>query len=59
MLFVAPPCPPDAVMAFWNMPRAVADHETKAVKAALACRAAIPALADGQAPGRGGRGAGS
>jgi len=36
----------DAVMAFWNMPRAVADHETKAVKAALACRAAIPALAD-------------
>jgi len=36
----------DAVMAFWNMPRAVADHETKAVRAALACRAAIPALAD-------------
>jgi len=36
----------DAVMAFWNMPRAVADHETKAVKAALACRAAIPELAD-------------
>jgi len=36
----------DAVMAFWNMPRAVADHETKAVMAALACRAAIPALAD-------------
>jgi len=36
----------DAVMAFWNMPRAVADHETKAVKAALGCRAAIPELAD-------------
>jgi len=36
----------DAVMAFWNMPRAVADHETKAVRAALACRAAIPALDD-------------
>jgi adenylate cyclase len=36
----------DAVMAFWNMPRAVADHETKAVRAALACRTAIPALAD-------------
>jgi len=36
----------DAVMAFWNMPRAVADHETKAVRAALACRAAIPMLAD-------------
>jgi len=36
----------DAVMAFWNMPRAVADHETKAVRAALACRTAIPELAD-------------
>jgi len=46
-----PPCHPDAVMAFWNMPRAVADHETKAVKAALGCRAAIPELADTHAMG--------
>jgi len=37
-------------MAFWNVLRAVADHETKAVRAAIACRAAIPELADAQAP---------
>eukprot|EP00667_Euglena_gracilis_P002323 EG_transcript_2322 len=34
----------DTVMVFWNMPRRVADHETKAVEAALACRDLLPKL---------------
>jgi adenylate cyclase len=39
----------DAVMAFWNAPRAVEDHPYQAVLAAIRCREAIRALDQGDA----------